>query len=337
MTQDIREEMNYYKQLARAVEERLKGLHLANETKETNEETLISNMDDSFNSEIECESLDVTPSRVISTDYPTEEEKVGNTESADTKDANDSCNRTSVGTWRSISDEENADQNETEIENNTSSDTVSLSTDLNQYLNESTETSTRQDQLKKPQVPKTLDIIPVLEKDLSPSNVCKEISNVSEVTGETPKLIRRGSYTLDTPSPMLLAQLQNDKTNTEYVPTPTTNVVKRKEWNISQAKAEWESQLKNNELVILNSSRTTMGFKLRRNSVPNVYNQKLYSTIYHSRSIHSFEIPQQAKSADCIQTMISNDNSLGNKRFVITYPSKVLENISFLWEIEKDL
>lgn len=316
MTPDLREEMNYYKQLARAVEESLKNLHLSKEVEETNEETMLSNVDDSFNSEIECESLDVTPNRVISTDYPVEIENIEITEKTDTKDAEDSCNRTSFETWRSISDEENADQNETEIENNTTSDTVSLSMDLNHYLNESTETSIRQDQLTKPQVPKTMDIIPVLEKDLSPSNACKKVSKVSEIREETPKFIRRGSYVLDSPSPMLLAQLQMSKANTEYVPTPTTNVVKRKEWNISQAKAEWESQLKNNELIILNSSSTTMGFKLRRNSVPNVYSQKIYSTIYHSRSIHSFEIPQQAKSADCIQTMISNQTALCDKRYV---------------------
>ncbi|XP_033231185.1 uncharacterized protein LOC117182216 isoform X2 [Belonocnema kinseyi] len=314
MTQELREEMHYYKQLARAVGEKLKEIHLAKEVKEPNEKIVMSNVDDSFNSEIECESLDVTPNRVFTTDYPAEMENIEITEKTDTKDAKDSCNRTFIGTWGSISDEENADQNETEIENNTSSDTVSFSTDLNHYLNESTETSIRQDQLKKPQVPKILDIIPVLDKDLSPFNACKEASKVSEIREETPKLIRRGSYVLDSPSPMLLAQLQLRKANTEYVPTPMTNVVKRKEWNISQAKAEWESQLKNNELFILNSLSSRMGFKLRRNSVPNVYNQKIYSTIYHSRSIHSFELPQQAKSVDCIQTMLSNETALCDKR-----------------------
>ena len=314
MTNDLREEMKYYKQLASAVEERLKALDSAKEIKETNEETLISNIDESINSEIECEYLDKTPSRVTSTDYPTE---VENIEKVDAKDLNDSCNRTSIGSWKSISDQENMYHNEAEIENNTSSDTISLSTDLNQYLNESTETSTHQDQLKKPQVPKTLDIIPVLEKDSSPFDNCKETLKGKEISEGTPKLIRRGSYILDTPSPMLLAQIQTEGINTDYIPTPTTNAIKRKEWNISQAKAEWDNQLKNNELVILNSSSTTMGFKLRRNSVPSVYNQKIYSTFYHSRSLHSIGFPQQAKSTDCIQTMIANEFAIDDQRYVV--------------------
>ncbi|TGZ52748.1 uncharacterized protein [Temnothorax longispinosus] len=92
----------------------------------------------------------------------------------------------------------------------------------------------------KPEVPRTLDIVPITlsndEEDTSSS------IGVSKETEDPPKLSRQGSYVLDTPSPMLLAHMHTELTDENYVPTRTTDVSQRKQWNIAQPKVEWENK-----------------------------------------------------------------------------------------------
>ncbi|XP_011635897.1 ras guanine nucleotide exchange factor R-like isoform X2 [Pogonomyrmex barbatus] len=98
----------------------------------------------------------------------------------------------------------------------------------------------------KPEIPRTLDIVPITlsndEEDVPSTEASKETEN-------PPKLSRQGSYVLDTPSPMLLAHIHTELTHENYVPTPTTNTSQRKQWNIAQPKVEWENkQLMNIEV-----------------------------------------------------------------------------------------
>jgi len=91
----------------------------------------------------------------------------------------------------------------------------------------------------KPEVPRTLDVVPITlsddEEDISSKRISKEIEN-------PPKLSRQGSYILDTPSPMLLAHMHTELIDEKYIPTLTTNVLQRKQWNIAQQKVEWENK-----------------------------------------------------------------------------------------------
>ncbi|XP_014476456.1 PREDICTED: putative uncharacterized protein DDB_G0277255 isoform X2 [Dinoponera quadriceps] len=92
----------------------------------------------------------------------------------------------------------------------------------------------------KPEVPKTLDIVPITLSDLKCERDSVEpLAVPSKESEHPPKLSRQGSYVLDTPSPMLLAHMH---TELNYVPTPTTvDLPQRKQWNIAQSKVEWES------------------------------------------------------------------------------------------------
>ncbi|KAL0131877.1 hypothetical protein PUN28_003022 [Cardiocondyla obscurior] len=91
----------------------------------------------------------------------------------------------------------------------------------------------------KPEVPRTLDIVPITlsndEEDTSSSiGVLKETEN-------PPKLSRQNSYVLDTPSPVLLAHANMELIGENYIPTRTTTS-QRKQWNIVQPKVEWENK-----------------------------------------------------------------------------------------------
>lgn len=97
----------------------------------------------------------------------------------------------------------------------------------------------------KPEVPRTLDIVPITLSDLKCEKDSVEPLTVhgKQESEHPPKLSRQGSYVLDTPSPMLLAHMHTELTDKDYVPTPTTvNLPQRKQWNIARSKEEWESE-----------------------------------------------------------------------------------------------
>lgn len=123
-------------------------------------------------------------------------------------------------------------------------------------------------------------------------------SEQSNGSSETPKLVRQGSYILDNPSPMLLAHMQTElTTDSDYAPTPSS-ATKRKEWNINEAKTQWE---KSRDCI------TPKPTKPRRNSISSAYGQR---SIRQQRSITQ----QYARSADCIQTMLSKELVSRNNR-----------------------
>ncbi|XP_011143369.1 uncharacterized protein LOC105185503 isoform X2 [Harpegnathos saltator] len=96
----------------------------------------------------------------------------------------------------------------------------------------------------KPEVPKTLDIVPItLSNPKCEKDNIEPLVMVAKENEHLPKLSRQGSYVLDTPSPMLLAHMHSELTDKNYVPTPTSvNQSQRKQWNITQSKVEWEKK-----------------------------------------------------------------------------------------------
>ncbi|XP_024943391.1 uncharacterized protein LOC107269877 isoform X2 [Cephus cinctus] len=336
MTEDIRMEMNYYKQLAMAVEEKLKTLQIAKEAEtdkckgdvprdykkytEDRSNSTESAANDSINIESEGNSVDTTPNTITVIDFPMNEEKKpderNNFESTDVS-ITESVLETIGRQWKSISDDETVScPNEAQLIGSISSDTVTASTDLNHYLNEtiSTRPNTAETtpETWKPQVPKTLDIVPITVDAPHPLESKSVLENteaihVEESTLETPKLVRQGSYVLETPSPMLLAHLQTELANTTYVPTMTHNTIKRKEWNITQAKTEWENQIKNNQFIVSDNSRHEAGSRQRRNSISNTNSQRTCKSVVHTKGRPPLGIRQSTRSVDCIQTMLAKE------------------------------
>ncbi|XP_017753216.1 PREDICTED: uncharacterized protein LOC108545908 [Eufriesea mexicana] len=157
----------------------------------------------------------------------------------------------------------------------------------------------------KPQVPKTLNIIP-----LTLNNVpCKGIKKCQESDldnlGDTPKLVRQGSYILDTPSPILLAHMQMELASStcapcsEYIPTSCANTNQRKEWNVTQAKIEWEYEAKNKKSIPTRSYSNT-GHAMCK------------SISLQTKPECSFTMYPSTKSVDCIQTMLTDKHIDGS-------------------------
>ncbi|CAL7933630.1 unnamed protein product [Xylocopa violacea] len=197
------------------------------------------------------------------------------------------------------------------------SEPITASVDTDHYLNETTSTKFNtietESEIWKPQVPKTLDIIPLT---LSNSN-CRENKEYQESDsdnlGDTSKLMRQGSYVLETPSPILLAHIQmqlagsTSVPRSEYVPTSTTNANRRNECNIRQAKVEWEtSESKSKESIpieLLKSSPMVKG-----NSDFNTACTMPRSMSSQARHESSFSVYPATRSVDCIQTMLVKEH-----------------------------
>lgn len=180
------------------------------------------------------------------------------------------------------------------------SESITSSNDSNTTtLIKSTTTETISE-IWKPQVPKTLNIIPLTLNNANlKENECQE--NDLDNLGDTPKLVRQGSYVLDTPSPILLAHMQMELASStcapssEYVPTSCTNVNRRKEWNVAQAKVEWEYETKNKESVPI------------ANFYSNIEHKMCKSVSLQTKPECSLATYSSTRSADCIQTMLAKE------------------------------
>ncbi|KOX78488.1 hypothetical protein WN51_07895 [Melipona quadrifasciata] len=190
---------------------------------------------------------------------------------------------------------------------NLTTDTVSkskssLNTDhLNETASIKSSTETISD-ICKPEVPKTLNVIPLTLSSVTHNgNEDFPESNLDN-TKDTPKLVRQGSYVLDTPSPILLAHMQMELANStyvpcsEYVPTSCGNANRRKEWTVAQAKIEWEYETK------------SKGSVPTRNSNSNVDRKMCKSISAQAKSESSIVICPLTKSVDCIQTMLAKEH-----------------------------
>ncbi|XP_026671350.1 centriolar coiled-coil protein of 110 kDa-like isoform X2 [Ceratina calcarata] len=169
--------------------------------------------------------------------------------------------------------------------------------------------SAKSTEIWKPQVPRTLDIVPLTLND---SN-CKGSKEYQEDFEDTPKLTRQGSYVLETPSPILLAHMQMQVAGSsspppcsEYIPTSqakTTN--RRKEWNVAQAKIDWEYEGKNkmsDSIESLKSPTTNHGSS----------HMHIGRVMSKSLSLQTKSEPlvmYSTKSADCIRTMLVQETA----------------------------
>lgn len=155
----------------------------------------------------------------------------------------------------------------------------------------------------KPEVPKTLNVIPLTLNNVTYNgNEVFPESNLDD-TRNTPKLVRQGSYVLDTPSPILLAHMQMELANStyvpcsEYVPTSCGNANRRKEWNVAQAKIEWEYEPKSKESVPIRNSNSSVDLHKMCKSIS-----------VQAKPESPILIRPSTKSVDCIQTMLAKEH-----------------------------
>lgn len=243
MTDNIKEEMRRYKTLAVKVEEKLKGRQLVkrNIKDKCVQADIIESIDKfksiKYDSDSDLSNRDTTSDTNNSDSYS----KMTIVESMPIKQV--------IGETR---DKHNIQSTAADVQHsqfqvcltdNIDAKSVTAETDQNEYIN-ATEPPTPNEDVSsenwKPKVPKTLNIVPITlsnEEDNvgSPAVASKENEN-------PPKLSRQGSYILDTPSPMLLAHMHTELIDKNYIPTSTSNVSQRKQWNIAQPKVKWENK-----------------------------------------------------------------------------------------------
>ncbi|XP_006568656.1 probable serine/threonine-protein kinase ndrD isoform X2 [Apis mellifera] len=180
------------------------------------------------------------------------------------------------------------------------SESITSSNDSNTTTLIKSTTTETVSEIWKPQVPKTLNIIPLTLNNTNLKENEFQENNLDNL-GDTPKLVRQGSYVLDTPSPILLAHMQMELTSStcvpssEYVPTSCANVNRRKEWNVAQTKVEWEYETKNKESVPI------------ANFYSNIDHKMCKSVSLQTKPECSLATYSSTRSADCIQTMLAKE------------------------------
>ncbi|CAK9829482.1 Centriolar coiled-coil protein of 110 kDa [Anthophora retusa] len=321
ITKDIRKEMSDYKECAINIEKRLTALHIF---KERNNDMYLGKIRKE-RKDMQCrKEVHSSKENLIPFEY-----KNGNYNETDIIDTND----VPVETFESSNEniQKSLQFNKTlntkyKFENQTSlasgaisrSESLTTSVDTDHGLNETASTKSSitetASEIWKPQVPKTLNIIPLT---LSNSN-CKENKKYHEGDldniEDTPKLVRQGSYVLDTPSPILLAHMQMELGNSnctprsEYVPTKLcANKIHPKEWNVSQAKIEWECETKSKESIPTESFKSL--YTLKGNSYSNTGRTMCKSISLQTRPKFSFAMYPSTRSVDCIQTMLVKEHT----------------------------
>lgn len=238
MTDSIKEEMRHYRALAIKIEEKLKDRKLVKQ-----------NIKDKCVQANVMETID----QLKSIKYDSDSDLSNRDTTSDTNNS-DSYSRTTIveslpmmqGTGetrdkynQSTASDVKHSQFQVCLTDNVVIDTkpAIAKTDQNEYINATEAPIANEDVSEsKPKVPNTLNIVPI---------TLSNEDNIDAVTKENespPKLSRQGSYVLDTPSPMLLAHMHTELIDKNYVPTPTSNVSRRKQWNITQPKIKWENK-----------------------------------------------------------------------------------------------
>ncbi|XP_054012907.1 uncharacterized protein LOC128894884 [Hylaeus anthracinus] len=301
MTKDIREEMSAYKQIAISLEKQLMALRDSRFKKRHchSKENLIP---------FECNNINRNERNVMDTDDV----------SPETFESPDE-NAKQILPWnKHRSDTECTSDHQINIASNIYSRPGLIATSgvadncQNGVSLTKPSTITTESEILKPQVPKTLNIIPLTLGNPNCGEDEKYQRNGLHNTEDIPKLVRQGSYVLDTPSPILLAHMKMELSSsttdpcTEYVPTSCTNTVRRKEWNIAQAKMEWENESKSKHCIPVESFRISS--KQTKNSDSYTTSQLCKSLSFQTQSEPFFVAYPFARSVDCIQTMLANEN-----------------------------
>lgn len=298
MTDSIKEEMKHYRFLAVKVEEKLKARQSVKRTIEdkcvqTNlvESTNQSNNITKYSSDSDLSNCSSTSDTNNSDSYS----KVTIVEHAPAMQVTGEV-RDKLGIQSPMSDttmqhmqSQVSSMNGTDSENN-DTELATTKVDQTECTDTMIEASTPNEEVIsseswKPEVPKTLDIVPITLSDLKcEKDHIEPLTTLTKESEQPPKLSRQGSYVLDTPSPMLLAHMHTELTDKNYVPTPTTvNLSQRKQWNIAQSKVEWENkQLPAEDTETFKKLEATHGSNLQR-----------------AESVISTDSCQMNKSADC--------------------------------------
>lgn len=186
--------------------------------------------------------------------------------------------------------------------------TLTKSTDLHKYLATPSDTSETSSETSKPRIPTSLDIVPF---SLEPLKKSKSSSNIQNSHDE-PKLVRQGSYTLETPSPLLLAHLESNRC--DYV--PTNNKSQKRDWRLGQKTWKFDNSKRqgiNGSLDSLNTRLSDNGGKFLKRSVSS---SEVKSRNFEVKN-RNFEVKNRDKKSSKTQNFklkgkqseISNGNS----------------------------
>ncbi|RLU21892.1 hypothetical protein DMN91_006269 [Ooceraea biroi] len=245
-TDSIKEEMRHYRSLAMKVEERLKSRQLMKCAKD---KCVLADItepvdilrDIKYSSDSDISNYNTTSDNTYNSDSFSKMTIVERVQTRQTTpESRDECNIQS-----SASDVQPL-QFPVCLNNDTVNDVppISEGIDKNKCINE-TGTAVANEGLtsseSKPEIPKTLDIVPLtLDKEV---DSIQSFTIVPKENENLPKLSRQGSYVLETPSPCLLAHMDTDLVDKEYIPTPTTNASQRMQCNaIVSSKVEWQNE-----------------------------------------------------------------------------------------------
>lgn len=319
ITKDIKQEMFNYKQSAINIEKKLAVLQAAKKF----------NNYDIYKENVRNKSKDV---QLRKKDYRFKEENLEEGNLVPVESRNGNFNETDVPVEISENPNENVEEtlqcskqldtiykleNQTNLTSDTmlKSELVTVTNSTDNYLNETVSKKSEVEVVSnawKPQVPKTLNIIPLTLSDSNCRRNEEYQESGSDNMEDTPKLVRQGSYVLDAPSPILLAHMQMKLASptctpcSEYMPTSYANTVCRKEWNIAQAKIEWEHEAKNKEPFPA-ASLTGLSMQTRSTSYNRGRTMRKSVSLQAKPKSLSASTYSSARSVDCIQTMLAQE------------------------------
>lgn len=331
MTDSVKEEMKHYKFLAVKVEEKLKSRQSIKRTIE--DKCVQTNM-----AKLTNQSKNITSSDSDISNYNTTSDtnnsdshsKVTIVEHAPVIQSTDAA-RDKLDIQSPMSDTQHL-ESQISLTNGIlhDSERMTINTDQTECTDTAVGASTCNEELIsseswKPEVPKTLDIVPITLSDLKCEDHIEPLAILTKEGEQPPKLSRQGSYVLDTPSPMLLAHMHTELTDKNYVPTPTiVNLPQRKQWNITQSKVEWE----NNQ------------FPTEDTEIPQKMEATHESNFQRTESIVSTNSYQTSKSADCttettvVKEPTERSNIISNEHNHT--PDIHLKNISTSEKLKRD-
>ncbi|KAG7211138.1 hypothetical protein KM043_010463 [Ampulex compressa] len=330
MTEEIRESMNRYKKLAIAIEERIKDRFdkssdryrstVTVKREECQEESsgdgdCPSNTVDS--SESESISFDTLANTVIA---PLPKGSASKVEKYANMEGNGGGTEEIVS-WHKSSADDNTLSTRASLYHGSTSQAGATYKDGDESRNLEEDPKTKSPGIAeisteawKPRVPKTLDIIPITLNGPSCDTSLEHLKDRSTDAEDTPKLVRQGSYVLETPSPMLLAHMRTelkdyvDIPSTAYIPTRSENTMRRKEWNIVQAKAEWEHRPQDRGLA--RAASTEEAGRRGQEICRTPGGEKMSKSVSLQRdSEPPPEVRRTTRSVDCIRSMLVEERS----------------------------
>ncbi|XP_069672704.1 uncharacterized protein Cp110 isoform X2 [Periplaneta americana] len=146
------------------------------------------------------------------------------------------------------------------------------------------------------------------------SDTCRTENNAKKPSpAETPpKLVRQNSYTLDSPSPLLVAHMKThngkesvcDMTKNSYIaPKPC-----RKAWDFTQAKSRWESNSKKgNALLIVTNDKSVKKTNSSRCTSFARHNKNCNSSLPASNISSPIKIKTPFASLECLPLAVSKE------------------------------